>query len=144
MGLFESSPEDFVLSEVVSSEPNRFANDALQFRGVDPTYVRALLGGFRESVKQKRSFAWTAILELCQWVMEQPRDITGQQESFEFDVGWSRTRRTIADLFSAGFETGPCELPFDLRYDAWKVLEPIAEDPDPLQSTKRQTMINRI
>jgi hypothetical protein len=132
-GLLESSPEGFgrVLSAVVSSEPNRFANDALLFRGADPTYVRALLGGFSEAVNQKHSYQWNTILELCQWVMEQPRDITSQQESFEFDVGWGQARKTIASLFSAGFHSGPCEIPFDLRKDAWKVLEPITEDPDP-------------
>jgi len=140
-GLLESSPEGFgrVLSKIVSSEPGRFADEALLFRGAGATYVRTLLSGFRDAVEQKHSFGWTAILELCQWVMEQPHDITIQQESFEFDVGWREAKRTIASLFSAGFQSGPCELPLDLRKDVWKVLEPIIEDPDPTPEFEKTT-----
>ncbi|MGD0177792.1 MAG: hypothetical protein ABSA50_03985 [Candidatus Bathyarchaeia archaeon] len=132
-GFLASSPEGLgrVLSGIVSSNPARFAEVTNLFREIEPTYVRALLTGLREAVKQKHSFAWATILELCQWVMEQPRTITDRKDNFESDMGWVWTRKTIADLLSAGFETGPGELPYDLRNKAWNVLERITEDPDP-------------
>jgi hypothetical protein len=53
------------LAAVVTSDPQRFAADAIQFQGLDPTYVRSLFWGLREAAKQGQAFSWTSVLELC-------------------------------------------------------------------------------
>src|SRR5713101_5311940 len=114
---------------MVASDSRRFASRAEQFQELDPTYVRALLSGFCDAAKQKRSFSWQPILELCCWVMEQPREIPGRKSRYAgLDPGWVWTRKTIASLLSGGFDA---EIPFELRSSAWNVLKLITDDPNP-------------
>jgi hypothetical protein len=122
------------LTALVASEPKPFATDTSQFQGLDPTYVRAFLSGLRDAAKEKRAFSWPPVLNLCRWVMEQPREIPGRESRrLDRDPGWVWTRKTIASLLSGGFEreAGPAELPFELRSSVWNVLKPITDDPNP-------------
>jgi hypothetical protein len=139
-GILAPSPEGLgrELTTAVSSDPIRFAADANSFRELDPTYVRSILSGFTEAVEKKLAFEWASVLELCQWVVKQPRTAREQENiGLEFDVGWTETRKTIARLLSKGFETGPGEIPYDLRNNAWETLEPLTKDPDPRPEDER-------
>ena len=87
----EPSPEGFgrELAASVASDPERFAQDALQFQGLDPTYVRSLLSGLQEAAKAKQGFPWQPVLDLCQWVVQQPREISGRTDRYtHLDPGW--------------------------------------------------------
>jgi hypothetical protein len=87
------------LATVVTSAPERFAASARRFIGLDPTYVRALLQGFHDAAKQKRTFAWPQIMELCHWIIEQPRAHPGREpKGIDADPDWGWTRKAIADL----------------------------------------------
>ena len=120
------------LTELVKSEPERFAQEAEKFKDLDPTYVRAFLHGFSAAASQQRPFPWGPILDLAYWVIEQPRDISERQHEYtDLDPGWGWTRKTIAELLSAGFDQSPAEIPFDLRVRVWNTLRPITDDPDP-------------
>lgn len=70
------------LTPLTASEPERFADEAEKFRGLEPTYVRALLSGLRDAVKQPRPFSWPPVLALCRWVVEQPREIPERENEF--------------------------------------------------------------
>ncbi len=120
------------LTALVASEPERFAADAGRFQSVEPTYARGLLSGFREAVKQKCTFPWLPLLDLCYWIVSQPRENPdGEGEDGDADPGWGWSRRTIADLLAAGFEDTVAQIPFVLRDVAWEALRPITEDPEP-------------
>ena len=120
------------LTALVVSEPERFATEANRFKGLDPTYICALVYGFRDAVRQKLVLAWRPILELCLWVVNQPREIPERKGEYaDLDPGWVWTRKAIANLLSSGFETNATEIPFDLRALVWQVLYPITTDPDP-------------
>jgi hypothetical protein len=120
------------LTVLVTSDPERFAINAGRFQGLDPTYVRALPSGLRDAVKQQRPFSWRPVLELCRWVMEQPREIPRRKSEYsDLDPGWVWARGAIADLLNAGFEVSAAEIPFDLRTLAWEVLKPTTDDPQP-------------
>lgn len=130
----EPSPEGLgrTLSSVVAGNPERVAAEAKQFKGLDPTYVRALLSGLRDALKQSRFFDWEPVLELCEWVVSQHREIPGRNvRNMEADPDWGWTRKAIADLLSTGFEDRPSGIPFHLRKRVWAVLRPLTEDPDP-------------
>lgn len=120
------------LSALVASEPERFAAAALRFKGLDPTYVRSLLRGLCDAARNGHVFSWEQAIDLAQWIVEQNQEIPERKsECAERDPGWGWTRRTIAELLSAGFDHGPAEIPFDLRERVWVVLRPLTDDPDP-------------
>ncbi len=132
----EPSPEGFgrELTASVASNPERFAQDALRFQRLDPTYVRSLLSGLQEAAKAKQGFPWQPVLDLCQWVVQQPREIPGRTDRYtHIDPGWVWTRKRIASLLSAGFssDAGPAEISFTLRSVTWNILDPITHDADP-------------
>ncbi len=134
------------LTGVVASDPERFAEAAAQFRGLDPTYFRAFFYGLRDAIKRGRDFAWLPVLDLCRWVLAQPREVrrpaTEQKPHaarHELDPDWGWTRKSIADLLSGGLqaETG-ARLPFGLRDIVWGVLAPLTEDEDPTPAHERR------
>jgi len=130
----EPSPEGLgrVLSSVVAEEPYRFASMATRFQDLDPTYVRALLSGLRDGLKPEKAFDWGPVLDLCEWVVKQPRKIPGRDvKDRSADPDWGWTRKTIASLLSAGFKNGPGSIPIELRDKTWAILVPLTEDPDP-------------
>jgi hypothetical protein len=135
--LWDCSPEGLgrELATVVSLEPQRFAAEIQRFSNTGPyaaTYVRNLLWGLREATVQKRAFSWPTVIDLCDWVVQQPREIAIEQSGhLDHDPHWGWTRKTIADLLERGFQVGPNEIPLNLRKQAWNVLEPITNDPEP-------------
>ena len=132
-GWRESSPEGLgrSLTTVVSEAPDRIALQARLFRGLEPTYLRAIVLGFKEALKQARLFAWPQVLDLCDWVVSQPRVDEATRRDDERDPGWSWTRSAIASLIAAGVDSDSNKIPFELRRRVWDVLEPITWDPDP-------------
>lgn len=120
------------LTALVALESDRFAAEARQFKGLDPTYVRALLSGLHDAVKQKATFPWPPVLDLCQWVLHQPREIPGREGGYtDLNPNWVWSRKAIGDLLSVGFECGAGEIPSNLRTVAWEVLIPLTYDPEP-------------
>lgn len=127
------------LTPLVAVEPQRFATDALEFRGLDPNYVRAFVHGIASAAKQKKKFDWHPVIELCKWVVTQPREIQGRKDEYvDLDPGWVWTRKAIADMLSAGFQEGESELPFEMRGCVFEVLRPITEDQDPTPEDERR------
>ncbi len=119
------------LTNLITSEPAHFATEANRFEGLDPTYVHALLSGFR-TAKREDDFPWTPVLDLCRWVIDQPREITEHKdEDTDSDPNWIWTRRAIADLLSVALEPSAAVISFDHRTEVWDVLKPLTDDPDP-------------
>ena len=132
--VFGPSPEGLgrQLSTVITENPERFASGAMKFEGLDPTYVRALLWGLWEAIRNGRKFDWGPVLRLCQWVMKQPREIPGRiVEISNADPDWGWTRKTIAELLHEGFREREGMIPFEFRPLVWEILYQLAEDPDP-------------
>ena len=129
------SPEGLArtLRQVIASEPGRFAVAAPKFAaGVDPTYVRALLGGLTEARKAGRAFRWRPVLELCVEIVGRPREIEGRDpRSMEVDYGWQWSWRESVELITAGLSAEEAGIALDDRELAWKVISTHAEDPDP-------------
>jgi hypothetical protein len=64
--------------------------------------------------------------------MDQPHEVLEREDGYyEQDKDWGNARATIAELLSAGFESGNGEIPYDLRADVWDVLSLLTNDPDP-------------
>jgi hypothetical protein len=126
------------LSAAVAQSPQQFAADAARFKALHPTYVRALIYGLDQAGRQKRRFDWAPVLEVCRWIVAQPREVLGQQPErnwavFDLDRNWIPGRSAVAHLLSTAFEGDESGLPFELRQAAWCVLEPLTSDPAPDQ-----------
>lgn len=122
------------LKALVASDPEPYAREAARFKDVDATYVRSLLLGLEETLKEKKAFPWDPVLELCHWVVAQPREIPGRSVQVPYedrDPDWGWTRKAIASLLSRGFESQSVTIPFSLRSVAWDILYPLTEDPEP-------------
>lgn len=137
----ESSWSDFteglgrILSTVVAEEPQRFTSSLSDSQELDPTYIRSLLDGFQQAVKEKRFFTWKPVIDLCTWVVTQPRQIPGRKvvkHHLSHDPDWGWTRKQIARLLEKGFaENGPCSIDIAMRKQIWSILEVLIKDPDP-------------
>lgn len=120
------------LASVVSEQSEHFAKDALLFQGLDPTFVRALIGGLQRAVERGMVFDWELVIELCLWAMSQPREIPGRTVlERDADPDWGWTRKAIVSLLRVGLDVGTAEIPYALRRQVWRVIEPLTEDPDP-------------
>ncbi len=136
----EPSPEGLgrALSSVVKEEPEKFTREVEKFIGVNPTYIRHLISGLAEALKEGKTFPWESVLNLCQWAVSQPRDISAKKKKIPFglDPDWSWTRKEIASLLETAFERNA--LPFEFRAKVWDILEPLTEDPDPTPEDERK------
>jgi hypothetical protein len=136
------------LAAIVMQRLDEFAAAAQQFRELDPTYVRSFLGAFTSVIKQdkaqleigaepregkpQRIYPWRPVLELADWITNQPREIPGRTGSlFITDPDWGWARDAIIDLLTEGFNAKHGTLPYELRELVWRVLEPLTNDPVP-------------
>src|SRR5581483_7932524 len=134
------SPEGLArqLKNVVAAHPGRFTQGVLSFRDVDPTYVRAVLEGLHDAVRE-RPFVWEPVLDLCVWIVNQPREIQGRAvKKWDADQDWGPTRSAIARLLMAGLQERESELPLPLRDKVWKILLQLTEDPEPSPQYERE------
>lgn len=133
------------LTNLVAAEPSHFAEMALEFRGLDPTYVRSFLQGFRDALGQSREFSWATVVDLCLWVVEQPRTIESRVvPDWDVDPDWGWTRKAIAWLLSAGFEHESNPIPHELREKVWTVLRFLTGDPDPTPEDESESSVNKM
>jgi hypothetical protein len=128
-----------LLTDVVASEPRKYATESQQFKHTQPTYVRSVLSGLRNAIGQKLVFSWPPVLDLCHRVLEQPRksDVESSHH-LERDPDWGWARKTIAELLDKGFGDDITALPFNLREMAWKIVKPITDDPEPDQKYEEE------
>ena len=136
-GFTDPTPEGLgrVLGSLVAADPQRFTLEAEKFKLDEPTYVRSILQGFREATGHGRTFDWSPVLALSAWAAGHPREVSGELGPHgDRDPHWGWTRKTIAELLSAGFAEGAMELPLELRQRSWEILSLIIEDPDPTPS----------
>lgn len=132
--IMKPSPEGLAreLTKLVVSKPEQFAIAVDSFKSLNPIYVSALLSGFRESIKQKSSFPWQPVLELCcQLIMQQTNIIEYKDDMHEGSSGWTELRLEITRLLSDAISSDPPQISFDLRDQLWQVLRPLTGDPNP-------------
>jgi hypothetical protein len=139
---FAATPEGLgrTLTAVMSEAPGRYAESALEFRGLDPTYVRSVIEGFDQALGHNRPFSWQPVLALCRWVIDQPISLPGRVVSDrDTDPDWGWTRKSIARLLSSGFTHDTLQFPLDLRETIWEILQPLTQDPDPTSDDEAES-----
>jgi len=123
------------LSAAVAENPERFAEFAQRFRGLDPTFVRSLLDGFENALRQNKVFPWEQVLELAAYVTShsvEQDEVPEGAALMERDPGWRWARGTVADLLGEGCgRQDQAAIPIELRDQVWASLKTVTADPDP-------------
>jgi hypothetical protein len=133
-GRHEASREGLAteLADVIAEKPGAYAAHAPMFAGLDPTYIRTLFTGLRGADNKKTNFDWPPVLDLADWVMTQPREISGRDNAPRGeDPEWSWTRGTIADLLAVGLQDGSIRFSPAQRARVWAILAVLSSDSDP-------------
>jgi hypothetical protein len=121
------------LQPVVKARAIEFAASAESFIGLDATFVRTVIAGFEDAVKEHVVIDWQPVLRLCRWAVEQSRVIPGRdRKGFDNDPDWGWAWAAIARLLRTAFGANEdAQIPLALRDEVWKILRPITDDPDP-------------
>ncbi|HEY3132715.1 MAG TPA: hypothetical protein VGL91_24910 [Acidobacteriota bacterium] len=140
-GILEANREGLGrnISKVVLQRPLEFSRQALEFKTLDPTYVRHLFEGLITAVKDHKEFDWAPVLDLADWIVQQPRHIPGRKgDYFVQDADWAWTRSSILELIDVGFREATSGLPFADRMKIWKILEALTLDDDPTSEQEKE------
>jgi tetratricopeptide (TPR) repeat protein len=121
------------LGELAQRESIRVSGFAAEMRGQLPAYVQGILTGLAQAIRNGETVEWDGLLELLSWVLAQPRDLpVGHDDEYgELDPGWVWTRKEVASLLSAGFESSSAPLPIEERSRVWSLIAELAQDEDP-------------
>ena len=123
------------LSAAVKQTPARFAGLSIEFRGLDTTIVRSLLDGLDQSLRSGGWFAWGPVVQLCGWVVGQPRDErTHESAPYDFDPTWASVRLSVARLLREGVSAKGGEIPQHHRSALAEILRILSDDDDPSYS----------
>lgn len=116
------------------ADPERISRLAPQLQGLKPAYLQWMLEGIEHAVGHGTEFDWSCLLELLEWVVEQPREIEGGRgdDYSDLDPGWVWTRKAIASLLEQGLSaSGTTRLRLEERERVWRIIEALAHDPEP-------------
>ncbi|MCB0859167.1 MAG: hypothetical protein KDB54_00750 [Solirubrobacterales bacterium] len=139
-GLMRPTPEGIarVLTKTVEKRPNDFGEVVREIKGLDPTYVRAVLEGFEKALEAGLPIDWKSVLELMETALANPNTSTSphQRELEDRDPDWDWTRKSSASLLQKAFES-EVQIIVDPRR-TWKVLDALSWDPDPTPEYEAQ------
>jgi hypothetical protein len=128
------------LTGQVSADPERWLKSVSAFSQLDPTYVRSLLVGYRDALKQEKTFNWKPILDLCEIVLSKPIKIKDRKPTAPFgdDPDWSWCRNTIVELLDEGMKKNTGHISVDLRSQVWRIIEELTKDPNPTPEYEKE------
>lgn len=116
------------LRAVVTARADEFAANAVRWGEVRAVYVRNIVEGLREAVRDDRGFSWDSVLDLCDSVLKHTWARDSQRYRFGDDPDWSWVRQAVANLLEAGLSRRG--IPAALRERVWGLINALAEDRD--------------
>lgn len=132
------------LTATVAEKCEEYTVDVAKFKRLaEPTYVRALIQGFHQALKDKRKFPWGPVLNFCEWAVRQKREMPNRStKRLEMDPHWGWTRVEVVRLLATGLASGENPIPLELRKQTWRAIKPVTEDPDPAPEQERRYLQN--
>jgi len=132
------------IEATVGQNPQKYATEPAEYWTLHPKYVRGFIEGFHLATREGRPFSWEPVLQLCQWVIDEPRDFP--QEIIELSVdddreetSWTWTRKRIVNLIEEGLKDNEnIEILFEYRNHVWFIIEKLTYDPDPEADKEKQ------
>lgn len=118
---------------LITDNPSKWLDSLTLFADLNITYMKDVIIGYRDTVKQGKEFNWIPVLNLCKAILIKPIDIKDKKSSTILEenpeANWSR--HTIVELLLEGVKEGKCQLPYSLREEVWEVIKPLTKDPNP-------------
>jgi|GEM_PF-2149627 len=141
LATWEPTPHDLTariefgreLRKAVAARANEFLAAADEFKALHPTYVRSLIEGLDESVRGGTPIDWSSMLRFCRWAVMETRTVDSPDQGVT-DTDFSWTRGAIVRLLQTTFHAPETSrLPVGYAGDAWDIIRPVTDDPDPLR-----------
>jgi len=118
------------IEQIVSDQPQRFAEEAKAFIGVKPLYIGYFFEGLSTALRSNHEFDWDKVLDLMDWVISESQALLDASEVAN-DCSWGWPRKAIARLLSVSLDPEKPAIDLQYRSAVWSVLEPLTHDPDP-------------
>ena len=121
------------LTSVVANSPHQYAAEASRFKELsEPTYIRAVVQGFHDALKQKVAFNWLPMLDLCIWIVRHEREAPERiDDQFREDPHWGWAQAAVVRLLVDGFATTENPISFAQRESVWIAIQAVTRDPQP-------------
>lgn len=131
------------LTSAVAKEPNKFERILLDLLKVDKTYIRGVLNGYREALKENVQFDWIALIQFLNGVTHSSLK-SDEQVSSEYlgrDPDWSWTRTEIARLLKDGLINPTNPIPHTEKDLVWETLSLLLTEDwiDPIEEQDQET-----
>jgi hypothetical protein len=126
------------LQAAAKGGPTEFAVAAETFIGLAPIYIHHLIWGLDEAARLGATFDVSPVLNLCLWMVEQPR---GEEPDIPFvlrsdEMSWQGARRACASFVGTLLDR---DLPSPAaRTSIWSVIRRLTEDPDPSPRNEKE------
>jgi hypothetical protein len=117
------------LERVVADNPAKY--DLLDAGSIpdEPTYVRAILAGFRQSVDKAEPFDWARVMLLCGWAVGQANTGKPGKAVASFEDDWDAVHQEVAALVERGLSANEMRVPFGLRPAVWDLIHALVDSP---------------
>ncbi|MGH9208081.1 MAG: hypothetical protein ACRD1G_16245, partial [Acidimicrobiales bacterium] len=120
------------LQQIAKDRASEWSTEARSFVGLNPTYVRGFLTGLNDASSANVTLDWTGVLDLLQWVMDQPRELATERSGLEDeDPDWSWTRQALARLLTTALTHPEAGLDWSNRARVGSLVHELLKDPDP-------------
>ena len=125
-----------LLSDVITNDPGKYVADLPAFTKLsEPTYVRAIVQGYHNVLRQEQKFDWSPVLDFCVWAVSQvnvPRDYRASSPYFQGrDADWGWTKTTVARLLADGMVSKTNPISFVHRRQVWTGIVAGTTETDP-------------
>lgn len=126
-----------VLTEVLTTQPGRFVARTEDLKTLRPTYIRAVVRGWKAALEAGKPVPWEAILLMCEWMVGLSDDakVDSEGHPFDDDPDYRNLKFEGLQLLEAGFAVGSGGRTAGIsEVDADRVLavlEKFAEHPEP-------------
>ncbi|MDI6900318.1 MAG: hypothetical protein QMC79_01320 [Anaerosomatales bacterium] len=126
-----------VLAEVVAKDPTRFVSELEHLKTLRPTYIRAVVQGWRSAVEAGLPLPWDSVLTFAEWVVGLHDDIKveGEGDEFDDDRDYRALKSELLRLIESGLSAKQGDesaaIPCDLAVRVLGVLTVFASDPEP-------------
>jgi hypothetical protein len=126
-----------VLTEVLTKDPSRFTGCLDDLKMLRPTYIRAVVRGWKAALEAGETLSWNEVLLLCEWAVSLDDDakVESEGDDFDDDPNYEALKFEGLQLLDSGLSVRPSKAVQGISAGevdrVLAVLTRYAEDPKP-------------
>ncbi len=100
-----------VLTEVIAKDPARFTARIEDLKTLRPTYVRAVVRGWKAALEAGETLPWDDLLSMCEWVvgLDDEAKLDSEGDDFDDDPNFEPLKFEVLQLIDTGLAVRPTE-----------------------------------